>query len=286
LEISHNRFDSDTDILIRALRRIVEAKEREAKEREAQAVPAPEAPPAAPSPVRELGTSAPSPKPDARIIVPSSPPAESRPAAATTDTPQPPAASFARVPAATSPRGQALKFAAVGLALGFLFTLIRVTGAWPAVTRPVAVILPPDLIFPLAAALPFLFRKRRMSGKILALIAIFYALRLGTNLAAYGANRALISANLHALDLPVRSVIVMVGLCLHLIVCARLFGLRPRSSIYLLAIPVAGVNIAIGAASGAGTTFYSFTPALFAAFVAYYLAKAPDSPERLPEPRS
>jgi hypothetical protein len=136
----------------------------------------------------------------------------------------------------------------------------------------------------LATALPFLLQKKRMSWKILALIGIFYALRLGTNIAAYSAARALISANFHSLIVPVRLVIVTIGLCLHLDVCARLFGFRPRKSLYLLAIPVAAANVAIGVASGAGTTFYSFTPALFAAFVAYYLAKAPGPSEEQPKP--
>ena len=378
VEISHNRFDSDADILIRALRRIIDAKDRE---REAAAAPAPELSPASSSPRQE--TEAPPPRlPDkagdirvaspilapAGLIDPSGddggamsrrpgardahPPhpsattvlpgpatidpsgddggaASRRPGARDAHPPHPSATTVLPGPATTRDEGrvpppgiidrscgadrammegrrpaalvretrtlrlrllaEAMKFGGVGLLLGLTFVLVRSMGVWP-ITRPIAVILPQDLVYPLAAALPWLRQTRRMSGEIWALAGSFYAIRLIANVIGYyGVTLGFVAASMIG---PIQWSIAAIATGLYLLACAYLFDLRPAKWVYLLVIPLASANVAILAASVGGLSYYSFTPGLLGAFVAYYLAKpqlsggaAPEHPARSNEPR-
>jgi hypothetical protein len=302
VEISHNRFDSDADLLIRALRRIVEAKQAEAQASPGPAspgpIPGPE--PVAPQPRKEppaaIHVPAPAPVAEPRPAAMArpwqsiAPPAAPRPAgiaapsaAAEAATPEAPQAAKT-APTAVSPGLEAAKYAGVGLLLGLVFTAMRAMGIWPT-TLSVPVILPQDIVYPLAAALPLIVHERRASAKIWALAAILYGLRLTASLLGYAAIAPFVATRNDSMIAAAQLSIGTIALGLDLLACAWLLGLRPAKWTYLLAIPVAAANVGIGFAG----ISYSLTPALLGGFVAYHSAKrglsmnpASEDPAQLP----
>jgi hypothetical protein len=72
---------------------------------------------------------------------------------------------------------------------------------------------------------------------------------------------------------PFLFVISILSLCLYLLACDLILDLRSDKRIYLLALPIALANLALGYVTGGGQAIYSFTPALLGGFVAYHLAR-------------